>query len=282
MLKWPLKLLSRAGTIGLVGYIAWTAWSYLGPRKPEIGPVRRAFADTLIPTIVDDLRDSRGDIRQAALLHFENDPTDYFTNQFRTAVEHSGILDLRDRTVGEKLTDIANMRHRTYGQLKAALARGRELGVPAVLFGTIHTFEARRGGAAIDVEVHLAEVPTGKLVFSRRYQKEAGPADLAAANIEQKAKSFPWFQRLFGWLIAVLLLPVFTISFIRAMVRKESNKTNAFVLGIYTLVDALLAYLLVGAALSSWFTILVFILAVAAAFAYNIRIMTFALRLEET
>lgn len=281
MLKWHWLALTRLGTWVLGVYIAWMAWSHLGPRKPEIGPVRQELADKVIPTIVDDLRTSRGEVRQAALLHFENDPTDYFTNQFRTVVEQGGILDLRDRTVGEKLTGIVNLRHRTYGSPDAALSRGRGLGVPAVLFGTIHSFETRGGAAAIDAEVHLADVASGRLVFSRRYDKDATPLTMIAANVEAKAKSFPWFQRLFGWLIAVLLLPVFTVSFIRAMVRKESNKVNAFVLGIYTVVDALLAFLLVGAALTSWFPVVVFILAVGVAFAYNIRIMTFAVRLEE-
>ena len=78
-----------------------------------------------------------------------------------------------------------------------------------------------------------------------------------------------------------MLLPVFTIAFIRTMVRKGSNKTNAFVLAIYTLVDALLAWLLVGAALTSWFPVVVFIIAVAVAFLYNVRIMSFAVKLEE-
>jgi len=261
VLKGRLATLTRLGTLGLAAYIGWTAWRSLGPHKPQIGPIRRAFADRVIPDIVEDLRQSRGDIRQAALLHFENDPTDYFTNRLRTEIEQSGILDLRDRTIGEKLADLLNLRHTAYGSLAAALERGRKLGAQGVVFGTIHSFETRGGKAAIDVEVHLADVSSGGHVFSRRYQEQAGPATMVAANIEQAAKRFPWFQRLLGWLIAVLLLPVFTIAFIRAMVRRGSNKINAFVLAIYTAVDALLAFLLVGA--------------------YNIRIMSFAARLEE-
>jgi hypothetical protein len=269
------------GAVALICYIAWLAWDNLGPHKPEIGPVRREFADKIIPAVVDDLRTSRGNIRQAALLHFENDPTDYFTNQFRAVVEQSGILDLRDRTVGEKIAGLTNLRHTTYGALDAALARGRDLGAQGVIFGTIHSFESHGGGAAIDLEVCLADVSTGQVVFSRRYNKDTAPLTMIAANVGVATKNFPWFQRLFGWLIAVLLLPVFTIAFIRTMVRKGSNKTNAFVLGVYTLADALLAWLLVGAALNSWFPVVVFIAAVAVAFLYNIRIMTFALRLEE-
>ena len=79
----------------------------------------------------------------------------------------------------------------------------------------------------------------------------------------------------------MLLLPVFTIAFIRTMVRKDSNKTNAFVLGIYTVADALLAWLLIGAAIGSLWAVLLLIIGVAAAFLYNTKIMTFAVRLEE-
>ena len=98
---------------------------------------------------------------------------------------------------------------------------------------------------------------------------------------QKAAQSFPWLRRLLGWLIAVLLLPVFTIAFIRTMVSKGSNRSNAFVLCVYTLADALLAWFLAGAALNSWFPVLVLIAAVIAAFLYNVSIMTLALRLEE-
>jgi len=74
---------------------------------------------------------------------------------------------------------------------------------------------------------------------------------------------------------------VFTISFIRAMVRKESNRANGFTLGIYTGADALLAYLLLGAGVSSVFSALLFALVVGIAFAYNVFIMTFALKMEQ-
>lgn len=281
MFRWRWLALSRLGTVVLVGYVAWLAWERLGPHKPEIGPVRRELANKIIPAIVDDLRNSRKDIRYVALPHFENDPTDYFTSRLRTVVEQSGALDLRDRTFGEKIADVVNVRHRSYGSLSAAVSRGRDLNVRGVIFGTIHSFETRCGGADIDVEVHLADVDPAQAVFSKRYDKDVSPTVLLVSNIEAKAKSFPWFQRLLGWLVAVLLLPVFTISSIRTMVRKGSNRANAFVLGIYTLVDASLAFLLVGAALSSRFSVVIFILAVVAAFVYNVRIMTFALRLEE-
>ena len=281
MLKWPLSLLSRLGAVALIGYIAWLGWENLGPRKPEIGPARQELAEKVIPNIVEDIRTSRGNIRQAALLHFSNDPTDYFTNTLRSTVEQRGVLDLRDRTVMEKARNLLNLRHPSYTATDAAVVEGRELDAQGVLYGAVHAFESYPGGSKIDVEVNLVDVSTGQMVFTKRYSTEASPTASVTAAMQEASQSFPWFQRLFGWLIAVLLLPVFTIAFIRAMVRKGSNKSNAFVLGVYTLADALLAWLLVGAALNSWFPVVVFIAAVAVALLYNIRIMTFALRLEE-
>lgn len=274
-------VLGQLSKLALVVYLAWMAWDQLGPQRPDIGPVRRDFADKIIPTIVSDLRESRGDIRQAALLHFVNDPTDYFTDHLRLVIEQSGILDLRDRTVGEKIRSAIRLRQPSYGDSQSAIQRGRQLGVPGVIYGTIHSFESRGSSASMDVEVNLVDVSTGVSFFSKRYSKDSTRLALLSAVVEQKAGDFPWFQRLLGWVLAVLLLPVFTISFIRAMVHKESNRINAFVLGIYTLADMVLAWLLVGAALRSFWAVAFFIAAVAVAFVYNIRLMTFALRLEK-
>jgi hypothetical protein len=233
-----------------------------------------------MPTIVEDLRDGRGTIREAALVHFCNDSTDYFTNTLRCAIEQSGILDLRDRTLSEKVRTMLNLRHPSYASVDKALQSGEDLGRGGALCGLVYEFESYRGGAKIDVEVNLADVATGRNVFSKRYQVESSGGSALVATVQERTRGFPWFQRLLGWLLAVLLLPVFTINFMRAMVRKESNRANAFVLGIYTLADALLAWLLVGADLHSWWKITVFFLAVAGAVAYNVRIMTFAVHLE--
>jgi hypothetical protein len=130
------------------------------------------------------------------------------------------------------------------------------------------------------VRKNLADGAISSRVGDERQQAEASPGSALALTGQEEARIFSWSQRLLGWLLAVLLLPVFTINFMRAMFHRNSNRSNAFVLAVYTLADALLAWLLVGGALSSWWTVAIFILAVAAAFAYNIRIMTFVLTLE--
>ncbi len=280
MLKWQWQIISRAGSIGLAAYIAWHLWDYLGPQKPEVGPVRKQVAGRLIPTVVEDLRTSRQTVRSAVLLHLENDPSDYMTDHLRSRIEQSGILDLRDRTLAEKIRNGLRLRHPSYGDPESALSQSSHLGVQGVIFGSVHTFESYPGGAKIDLEISLADVSNQTIVFGRRYTKEHSVGVLSGANVAEKVMGLHSGKRFVAWIVAVLLLPVFTISFIRSMVRRESNRANAFTLLTYTIVDGLLAYLLLGASLGSWVSIVLFLVSVGLAFGYNLFLIGLAVRLE--
>ncbi len=281
MFRWPYFIISRLGTIAVLGYLAWMAWDYLGPRKPDTGLARQEIADIIIPDIVQDIRTARNDLDRIALLYFSNDHSDYFTEKLRASLERSGIADMRDLTAMEKARNLLNLSHPQYDTLNNAVKRGKNLDVQAVIFGRIHAFESYAENTRIDVMVHLAEVDTGQEVFSKRYTLEKPASELAIQDIVDKASSFPWLQRLTAWVLIILLLPVFSISFIRTMVARKSNLTNAAVLGVYTLAGALSGWLLLGAALTSKLMLLIFFPALGLIFVYNIWIMTCAVRLEE-
>ena len=279
MISTIFKLLSKFGPLIMAGYIFWLGWVNLGPRKPDVGPLRKELADTAISKIVEDIRQKRGDLRDVVLLHFANDPSDYFTDRLRSVIEQRGVLDLRDMTLWEKVRRQLNLRISSPASREEAIESGRSAGSQGVLFGSLSVFESTPGGASVDVAYHLGDVKTGKVAYTGRFRDGSSNA-LSPAAVKAAVQKFPWFQRGLAWLVLVLLLPVFTIAFIRTMVREQSNRRNAFVLAIYTVVDAVLAWLLVGAALASWWSVLIFIVAVVAAFLYNVRLMTFAVHLE--
>jgi len=278
------KNFSKFGTILLAGYVFWLGWTNLGPRKPEVGPVRRKLADKAVAEVVEDIRQHRGDVQDVVLIHFGNDSTDYFTNRLRSVIEQHGTLNLRDTTFLEKLREKSNLRHPSCGTLQDAVLIGKSRGASGVLFGNLLTFESHASGAAVEVDYTLADCRAGKVIHSGKCTKNISNSILSgmsAAVVEENVRSVPWLKRTLGWLMVVLLLPVFTISFIRTMVAKRSNKANALVLGIYTVVDAILVWLLIGAALHGPISVVMFLAAVGAAFAYNAKIMSFALRLAE-
>lgn len=84
-----------------------------------------------------------------------------------------------------------------------------------------------------------------------------------------------------AFLLAILLLPVVTISFIRTMVSKRSNGVNALTLAIYTAVDFILAFFMVGTSLETVGKAVVFIGVGVFSLLYNFTVMNYALKLED-
>lgn len=84
-----------------------------------------------------------------------------------------------------------------------------------------------------------------------------------------------------AFLLAILLLPVVTISFIRTMVSKRSNGVNALTLAIYTAADFILAFFMVGATLETTGKAVVFIGVGVFSLLYNFTVMNYALKLED-
>ena len=279
--RWLVGFVTLVGALALVGWLFWLGWNHFGPRKPQVSPGRRQVADQVVASAVEDLRQNKGSLRSAAMLHLVDDPADYVTDRLRAGLEQSGFVDLLDERAGEKVERSLNLRIAPVGELEAALREGRRLGAQGVIFGKVHSLESYPGGAKMDLEISLAEVAGGKVLFTQRYSKELPGGAYEPAAVEASASHIGGgAERFLAWGVIVLLLPVFTIAFIRTMVRKESNRANAFTLGIYTAADALLAYLLLGAGLTSMVSALLFLLVVALAFGYNVSIMTFALKME--
>lgn len=272
--------LTLVGTVGLIGYLGWEGWKRVGPRRPELNAVRRQLADAVIPEVVEAVREARAGVRSAVSLHLVNDPTDYLTDGLRRELELTGILHLNDLTLGEKLRRALSLPVRTTAQLPEALDEARSRGAQAVLFGAVQTFESVGSGGVLDLELTLAELGRGTVLFHRRFVRDTSKDVPGLAAIEDGVARVGGPQRLVAWVAAVLLLPVFTVGFIRTMVRRGSNRANGMTLGLYTLIDLLLAYVLVGASFASWTAAILFLLLGAAAFAYNVLIMSHVLRLE--
>lgn len=271
---------SRAGTVLLAFFLGSQAWEALGPNPPAVSPLRVDIAETVLPDIVKDLREARRDNGTVALLPLAGDTSGYITERLRAIIGPSGILDLREKTAMEKARGLLGLRETGVGDPANARNAGEALGVQGVLFGNVRAFESFGGDAALDLDVRLLDIASGALLLDRRYTKETTAGFLNTAKIQEEMAQINAPKRFFVWLLAVLLLPVFTIGFIRAMVRKDTNQHNAMTLAIYSIADALLAWLLLGAAISTWVSVALFIVAVAAAVWYNLLIMRFALHLE--
>ena len=294
------NILTKVGTILLIGYIAYLCWQHLGPQTPKIRSDRKGVADKLIPQIAEDIRSSKDKIRRASVAHFDGDTTGYFTKALRSELDDKGVLDVTDRGLMEKVRDLLGMRQTSYDEIEAAARYAADLNKEAVIFGKIHTFEVKPGGVELDVELTFAEAGTKRVLHQQRYTYDTSAPPAMATGTTLPAltpagggtpgqvaqtpgdeATYHWGRRIFAWILLVVLLPVFSMSFIRSMARKDSNRANALVLGVYTVADILLAMLLVGPALAGWVAIGLFVVAIVASILYNVQVMTVAVKLEE-
>lgn len=272
---------TRMGTGALILMLAWMAYERFGPRKPEVSSDRKTMARELVPRVVSDLGAAPTGVQSVALLHLENDPSDFVTKTLREELEESGaFLDVRDLTFGAKLRDFLRLRHPSFGEAGPAVEAVESRNVQAVIYGTIHRFESTESATELDLEVSLAAVPSGELLFTRRYPEQKSSDLLPGAGAPESIRRIGFAKRFFLLALLVLLLPVFTIGFVRAMVRKSENRSNALTLGVYTAADAILAILLLGTDFRSFLSVCFLLVIVAAALFYNVAIMSHAVRLE--
>ena len=275
-----------SGSFLIVVVMLWLGWYLLGPNKPVANEARQTIANRSIAKTVEELREKRGGIRRVAVLHFENDPTDYVTLRLREVLSSSGAFDVDDTGFCEKLRNLLSLRNPGCFSTTDAMRYGKSNGLQAVVIGELEQFESRKDGAVLIGTVRMVNVATGEIIDVPLKEDTT----VAVANQIKKATDFPklraeaelmpWYLRFLSFVAIALLLPVITISFIRHMVAKKSNGCNAFVLALYTVIDAIFAFFMVGGRFESTTDVLMFLAASGCAFLYNVCIMTFALKLE--
>ena len=290
------EIVPALGSFVFIIYVGYLAWMSLGPQKPVPDTPRQQAADAAVALMIEEIRNNRGNIRSAELLHFANDPTDYFSNSLRSALDRSGILNLEDRSLGEKIRNKLNLRNRGCFSLHEALKSVTADDVDGVLWGRLNRFESSDAGVILNGEWQLVNLKTGTCVYSGKLAIDttSEAKETLVKNVRQiktalqqnagffeyTARLLPWYIRFLGFVLLTLLLPIVTISFIRTMVAKRSNRINSFMLGIYTVLDAIFAFFMVGGAFCSIWAVFLFLIATALALFYNYALMNFALELE--
>ena len=282
-----LDFLGCTATFMFLVTILALGWYALGPKKPKADEVRQAVGSCAIESVIGHLRENRGDIKRIAVLHFRNDPTDYLTLTLRGKLYSHGTFEVEDTRFSEKLRNLLFLRNTEYHTVNQALKYAKGTNIQAVVIGDIENFESLDNGAILTGNVKMVDVQTGKVIadisinenttntFTNQMRKVMNvPGDKSGSAM------LPWHIRLLTFAVIVLLLPAMTFSFLRFMVAKKSNKNNAIVLAIYTVVDAIVASFTIGGHFDSMVSVILFLAATVLAFIYNEWMMTFALKLE--
>ena len=291
-----LCLVPKVGLPILFIYLLFVAWVNLGPQKPKVNVIRQRAADRAAEKALGEIREHRGSLSNVKMIHFANDPTDCISQKFRDVLEGTGILNLTDSTCGEKFRNLANLRETGCASSSDAVKIAQGEDVDGVLWGVVDRFESFGEGVLLKGFYQLVELPSGRVVWEGRLDEDTITASVVAEQrekvahpdgldrtkeaVEVAASRVRWHIRFLWFALVMLLLPVVTISFLRTMVAKRSNRVNALVLAIYTIIDLIFAFFMVGGAFGSFVQVMLFLIAGGVALGYNVCLMNFALRLE--
>ena len=296
VLKLLVFSLPRIGYPLFLIYLVCYAWMTLGPQKPQVNAIRQRAADRAAYGALAEIRAHRGSLTNVKMFHFANDPTDCLTQKFRNVLDGTGVLNLLDMTLFERLRRFANMRESGCADAAEAVRRAAEAGADGALWGIVDRFESFGEGVLLSGTYQLLEVPSGVVVYDGKFYENTITPDViaevakkglpptgfeaAVENAETSVSGIRWHVRFLCFVVIVLLLPVVTITFIRAMVSKRSNRTNAMVLSVYTAVGLIAAFFMVGGSFESFVQVFFFLVGGGFAFGYNLYLMKFALKLE--
>lgn len=262
------------------------AWRHFLPRKQSLNQSRASLVTKGTQSIIKDLKEHRGDIKTLAMVPFAYEPSDTLSDAIRNEINVSGLFDLCEKTFMNRMCDFFRVRQHSSDSLKSAVKLGLRKDADAVLYGAVRQFETFDGKSILIVDYHLVDPKTEVILHENTYDSTANAvteettsfADITTDLVTDSEGMYFKLHRLGSWLLITLLLPIFTINFLSIMTEKRSNLINAFILAIYTLIDIILAWLLVSPNHFSWGTMALFLILSIGAFFYNVQMMTVALR----
>ena len=291
-----LWCLARVGVIVVAAICLWLVGREFMTPLPEVDDARRKAADQGIDRMVAELRANAADLHHVELMHFENDPSGYVSETLRGKLMKQGGLSVRKPRMCDKIAKLFGVVNDGCAVRSEVVKTARAGTADAVIWGRVDRLENERGGATFTGDYELYDLKRNRVAYQGRIATSTVPdkkMPLDDAKRTVAADAFlpdgssgvavlglPVHLRFLWFVVVTLLLPVFTIAFVRAMVAKKSNCVNALMLGIYTVVDLVFAFFMIGGRFSGFFSVLLFMAAGTVALIYNVALMSFALRLE--
>ncbi len=256
----PFSGILKLAGFALILYLGLLFWQEFGPKKPTLSEGRKAVAQAAVTRIVEDLRASRGELKKVAILHFKNDSTGYITGIVRKALDENGIFIVANPSLADQVREKPSLEFPDYDSLDTAIQAAMKLKTDAVIFGHITIFETTGKQSKLQLAINYADVQSKSILFQKEYvftnpialsqpmptQKEE--SSLQSTNLQPeiaRPSLMKVLQMIAAYIVLILIIPVLSIAFIRAMVKKKSNTWNAILLSIYTGIDALLGWVFI-------------------------------------
>jgi len=278
---------SRLIAAVLLLFVASQLWANLGLGLPQLGGAQRSAIDPLISASVKQIINAAPRGRSLAILQLQGDQTTYVTESLRQQLEQFGLLSLHGRGLSVRVRAFFGYPPQAFATSDLATAQARNLQADLALYGAVDFRLTPGGNLPPTLDLRLLDLVTGQEILLAPPQTLS---DRITATLEpfttdpsMQPKRPLWrhlAERLSLWLLAALLLPVATVNFLIAVLRRENNVANALTAGAYTLASTIVCALLMGVTLSAWWFWGVLLIAMVASGLYHLAVMSWLVRVR--
>ena len=277
--------LGQVKSVVFASLFCLTGWYWLTPASSSIPASRKDAANAAIKLMLEDIRANRGDAKRAALFHFDNDPTDYVSSNLRKEILSTGILDLEEISLPNRVRSKLNLRIPVYASLEEVVAAPVNKTTDLLIWGQLTAFELNADNTAvISGDWYIINAKTKQTIFKGTIStsRENTTTDMqqnTASSVSSSAINL--FYNILVFTLFALLIPIITFPLLRSTAAKRSNQANAIVIALYGTIGGILAFLMVGCSFARTSTTILFFIAFIANIIYDLAMLSFATRLEQ-
>ena len=245
-------------------------WWWLGPEKPSCDSARQHVARSAVEHAVTRIRAEQGDVRRAAVLHLANDPTDFVTLTLRRRLMEGGWLDLDGTPPLEKVRNLLNFRNPSVYDVE-------KNGLDAVIIGNLDQFETTNNSAVLKGLLKFVRIVKGDVVdIPLVVAGDAEAASEAKPSLPPpEGGRFSLTTRVCLLVLCVVAFPIIAFPFLKMAMSKDSNIAAASALIALLVLDGIVIRAFLGAS-DSFFSLAVFLVALAASFGYDMFMLSYA------
>ena len=193
-----------------------------------------------------------------------------------------GWLDLDGTPPSEKIRNLFNFRNKGEFDYEKALEYGKDNELDAVIIGNLDRFETTKDGAALVGKLKFIRVAKGEVV---EIPLAAGDPSVVGDKANAKTENAPppvaadgglsLTTRVCLLVVCVIALPLVTFPFLKMAMRKDSNVAAATALISLVAIDGIIIRAFLGGS-DNFFGLAVFLVALAAAFGYDMFMLSYA------
>ena len=245
----------------LIAITCWQVYDIFFPQKNDDALLRQTVAQVTLQKAVGQMPQPTP-VQQIAIADLVGDHAGYVKRILAEELHKSGkftvITDAYVQRIVKEALAIAKksglvghgLAEAVEGggitSLEAAIELANRMGIDKVLFGEVRGFTLEQNRARLEMHLRIADARAHSATFGGDFTEEIGKYGLFSPFLRASIIHAAFGMRLFTWVVMTTLFPLVFSYVLIHYLHQESNLVNLLILVGLTLMNTLLAFMLMG------------------------------------